>query len=118
MKHLLIVIVMILVWLNGFVWLGKQVDPSTKYRTEVEYKYARYCAGCHGNSGEGNGRIGRFKKLDPANLTDNNLWDMHDDAQLLESIREGKNDMPAFHYYLSNEEQQELLEYIKVTFRP
>ena len=117
MKHLLIIIGMILVWLNGFIWLGNQVDPSTKYATDVEYKYARYCAGCHGKDGEGNGRIGRFKKLDPADLTDSNLWSMHDE-QLLESIRKGKNDMPAFHYYLSIDEQQELLEYIKKTFRP
>lgn len=118
MKHLLIVIVMILVWINGFIWLCKQIDPRNKYQTDVEYKYARYCAGCHGNSGEGNGRIGRFKKLDPADLTDTNLWTMHDDTQLLESISDGKNDMPAFHYYLNPKEQQELLSYIKNTFRP
>lgn len=118
MKHLLIIIVMIIVWINGFIWLAKQVDPSTKYPSEVEYHYARYCAGCHGNSGEGNGRIGRFKKLDPADLTDSNLWSLHDDEKLLESIRDGKNDMPAFHYYLSSNEQEELLGYIKKNFRP
>lgn len=118
MKHLLIIVVMIFVWLNGFIWLGQQVDPSTKYLSEVEYHYARYCAGCHGTGGEGNGRIGRFKKLDPADLTDANLWEMHDEQQLLDSIRDGKDDMPAFHYYLNNKEQREILEYIKVTFRP
>ena len=118
MKHLLIIVVMILVWLNGFIWLGKLVDPSTKYRSDVEYNYSRFCAGCHGNSGEGNGRIGRFKKLDPADLTDANFWVMHGDEQLLDSIRDGKDDMPAFHYYLNRKEQREILEYIKVTFRP
>ena len=118
MRHLAVVIVMIIVWLNGLIWLGKQVDPSTKYPSEVEYKYARYCAGCHGNNGEGNGRIGRFKKLDPADLTDNSLWEMHGDEQLLDSINTGKNDMPAFYYYLSDEEQREILTYIKETFRP
>ena len=118
MKHLAVVIVMIVVWLNGLIWLGKQVDPSTKYQSEVEYKYARYCAGCHGNDGQGNGRIGRFKKLDPADLTDDSLWEMHDDEQLLDSINAGKDDMPAFYYYLSDEEQRKLLDYIKETFRP
>ena len=106
MRHLAIIIVMIIVWLNGLIWLGKQVDPSTKYQSEVEYKYARYCAGCHGNNGEGNGRIGRFKKLDPANLTDSTLWERHNDEQLLDSINAGKDDMPAFHYYLSDAEQR------------
>ncbi len=118
MKHLAVVIVMICVWLNGLIWLGKQVDPSTKYRSAVEYKYARYCAGCHGNNGEGTGRIGRFKKLAPADLTATSIWDMHTDEQLLETIKEGKNDMPAFYYYLSDAEQREILDYIKEMFRP
>ncbi len=101
-----------------FIWLAKTVDPSTKYRSDVEYNYARFCAGCHGNSGEGNGRIGRFKKLEPADLTDANFWRMHDDEQLLNSIRDGKDNMPAFHYYLNQKEQREILEYIKNTFQP
>ena len=117
MRHLIVVVVMILVWLNGLIWLARQVDPSTKYQSEVEYKYARYCAGCHGNNGEGNGRIGRFKKLDPANLTNNSLWETHSDEQLLDSINAGKDDMPAFYYYLNDEEQREILTYIKETFR-
>ncbi len=118
MKHLLIIVIMIFVWLNGFIWLGKQVDPSTKYRSKVAYKYAKFCAGCHGYSGEGNGRIGRFKKLAPADLTDSGLWEMHSDEQLLVTIRDGKDDMPAFHYYLNSKEQHEILEYIKASFNP
>ena len=109
---------MILVWVNGFIWLARTVDPSTKYRSDVEYNYARFCAGCHGNSGEGNGRVGRFKKLEPADLTDANFWRMHEDEQLLKSIRDGKDNMPAFHYYLNQKEQREILEYIKNTFQP
>ncbi len=118
MKHLLIILLMILVWLNMFIWLAKTVDPSTKYHSDVQYNYARFCAGCHGNSGEGNGRIGRFKKLEPADLTDVNFWRMHDDEQFLNSIRDGKDNMPAFHYYLNQREQWEILEYIKNTFQP
>ncbi len=118
MKHLAVVIVMILVWLNGLIWLAKQIEPSNKYPSQVEYKYARYCAGCHGNGAEGNGRIGRFKKLEPANLTDATLWQTHSDAQLLNSINSGKNDMPAFYYYLNDEEQREILTYIKEMVHP
>ena len=39
----------------------------------------------------------------------NNCWS---------SIDTGKNDMPAFYYYLDDEEQREILAYIKETFRP
>ena len=54
----------------------------------------------------------------PADLTDSNLWEMHSDEQLLDSINAGKDDMPAFYYYLSDEEQRAILTYIKETFRP
>ena len=30
----------------------------------------------------------------------------------------GKDDMPAFYYYLNDEEQREILAYIKEMFRP
>ena len=34
------------------------------------------------------------------------------------SIDAGKNSMPAFFYYLTDEEQRELFEFIKENFRP
>ncbi|MDE0502916.1 MAG: cytochrome c, partial [Candidatus Poribacteria bacterium] len=94
------------------------VDPSTRYGSKVEYNYARFCAGCHGPHGEGNGRIGRFKKLEPADLTEADLWENRSDNQLIHSIDAGKDDMPAFFYYLTHEEQSEILTFIKENFRP
>jgi mono/diheme cytochrome c family protein len=109
---------MIAASLSWLIWLCRTVDPSTRYGSEVEYNYARYCAGCHGANGEGNGRIGRFKKLHPANLTTTEFWEGRNDDQLIHSIDSGKDDMPAFFYYLTHEEQQELLTFIKENFRP
>ena len=118
MRHLLIIVGMFAASMSWLIWICRVVDPSTRYGSKVEYNYARYCAGCHGPNGEGNGRIGRFKKLEPANLTKPDFWDNRSDEQLIHSIDAGKDDMPAFFYYLTNEEQWELLAFIKENFRP
>ena len=118
MRHLLIIVGMFAASMSWLIWICRVVDPSTRYGSKVEYNYARYCAGCHGPNGEGNGRIGRFKKLDPANMTKADFWDNRSDEQLIHSIDAGKDDMPAFFYYLTNEEQREILAFIKENFRP
>ena len=118
MRHLLIIVGMFAVSMSWLIWICRMVDPSTRYGSKVEYNYARYCAGCHGPNGEGNGRIGRFKKLEPADLTKADFWDNRSDEQLIHSIDAGKDDMPAFFYYLTHEEQKELLAFIKENFRP
>lgn len=118
MRHLLIIVGMFAASMSWLIWICRVVDPSTRYGSKVEFNYARYCAGCHGANGEGNGRIGRFKKLEPANLTEPDVWDNRSDEQLIHSIDAGKDDMPAFFYYLTREEQKELLAFIKENFRP
>ena len=117
-RHLLIIVAIFAASMSWLIWLCRTVDPSTRYGSEVEYNYARYCAGCHGANGEGNGRIGRFKKLEPANLTTAEFWEGRTDEQLIHSIDAGKDNMPAFFYYLTDEEQRELFAFIKETFRP
>ena len=118
MRHLLIIVGIFVASMSCLIWLCRVVDPSTRYSSKVEYNYARYCAGCHGANGEGNGRIGRFKKLEPANLTTPDFWDSRSDEILIHSIDAGKDDMPAFFYYLTHGEQRELLDFIKENFRP
>ncbi|MDE0299565.1 MAG: cytochrome c [Candidatus Poribacteria bacterium] len=118
MRHLLIIVGMFAASMSWLIWICRVVDPSTRYGSKVEYNYARFCAGCHGPHGEGNGRIGRFKKLEPADLTEADLWENRSDNQLIHSIDAGKDDMPAFFYYLTHEEQSEILTFIKENFRP
>ena len=118
MRHLIIIVGMFAASMSWLIWICRVVDPSTRYGSKVQYNYARYCAGCHGPNGEGNGRIGRFKKLDPANMTKADFWDNRSDEQLIHSIDAGKDDMPAFFYYLTNEEQREILTFIKENFHP
>ena len=118
MRHLFVVVGLLIANLVGLTWLCRSIDPSTKYGSKVEYNYARFCAGCHGIYGEGNGRIGRFKRLNPANFAEGEFWEAHNDEQMVRSIALGKDDMPSFSVYLTSEEQQDLLEFIKENFRP
>ena len=118
LRHLLIIVAMVIASLSWLIWLCRAVDPSTRYASAVEYNYARFCSGCHGANGGGHGRIGRFKKLEPADLTTADFWRERSDEQIIHSIGAGKDDMPAFNYYLTHEEQRQLLVLIKESFRP
>ena len=115
-RHFLIILAMLITSISLLIWLCRTVDPSTKYSSEVEYNYARYCAGCHGTWGEGNGRIGRFKRLNPADFTGPGFWEERNDEQTIHSIAFGKDDMPSFSVYLTRKEQQDLLAFVKANF--
>ncbi len=51
--------------------------------------YANRCAGCHGNTGAGDGPMARMLNPQPRDLA-NHIWqEMTDDASLIKIIHEG-----------------------------
>jgi mono/diheme cytochrome c family protein len=72
--------------------------------------FIKYCAGCHGSKGRGNG----YKLLgpDPANLAAPDTK-KKSDADLLQTIHTGKPNMPAWNVRLSKEESRDVLAYIR-----
>lgn len=72
--------------------------------------FTRYCAGCHGAEGKGDG----YKLLgpDPANLTAPATRKKSDSA-LLATIHEGKPNMPSWKGLLSDRDIQNVLAYIR-----
>jgi mono/diheme cytochrome c family protein len=72
--------------------------------------YLKYCAGCHGIEGQGDG----YKLLgaDPALLTAPSTQ-KKSDAALLRSIHEGKSAMPPWNVRLSEQEERDVLAYIR-----
>jgi mono/diheme cytochrome c family protein len=72
--------------------------------------YARHCAGCHGAKGTGEG----YKLLgpDPANLTLPSTT-KKSDAALLNTIHEGKPNMPSWKVRLSEQDSRAVLAYIR-----
>jgi len=73
--------------------------------------FARYCTGCHGPQGGGDG----YKFLrgpDPANLTSPSTK-KKSDADLFKTIHDGKPNMPPWNVRLSEEESRDVLAYVR-----
>lgn len=72
--------------------------------------FERNCAGCHGPQGKGDGY--RLLGPDPANLT-SALTREKSDADLLETIHQGKQNMPAWKVILSEKQTRDVLAYVR-----
>ncbi|MCP9469138.1 MAG: cytochrome c [Nitrospira sp.] len=72
--------------------------------------YVKHCVGCHGIEGKGDG----YKLLgaDPAMLTAPSIQKKSDEA-LLKTIHEGKAIMPPWNVRLSEQEERDVLAYIR-----
>jgi len=92
---------------NGNAGSLSELDRMTKGKQI----YIKHCAGCHGPEGKGDG----YKLLgaDPTNLTSESTR-KKSDATLLQSIHEGKPMMPAWNMRLSQQDAQEVLDYVRL----
>ena len=82
-------------------------------RTEVargKQIFAKYCAGCHGSQGKGDGY--QLLGPSPANLISPTTEERSDD-DLLRTIHEGKPNMPAWKHQLSRQDSRDVLTYIR-----
>lgn len=89
---------------------GEKTAGKTDALAKGKRLFTRHCAGCHGPEGKGDG----YKLLgpDPANLTAPASRKKSDHA-LLETIHEGKPNMPSWKGLLSNADIQNVLSYIR-----
>lgn len=72
--------------------------------------FSKYCAGCHGPEGKGDGYL--LLGPDPANLT-RPATKKKSDAMLIQTIHEGKPNMPSWKGRLSEDESRAVLAYIR-----
>ena len=72
--------------------------------------FAKYCAGCHGSRGKGDGY--QLLGPSPANLISPTTEERSDD-DLLRTIHEGKPNMPAWKHRLSRQDSRDVLTYIR-----
>jgi mono/diheme cytochrome c family protein len=94
----------------GFCSSAAAEQPHTAQEEQGKRIFQRYCAGCHGREGTGEGY--RLLGADPANLTSRQTQEKSDE-DLLESIHEGQPGMPAWKDRLSNEDRRRVLAYIR-----
>jgi mono/diheme cytochrome c family protein len=93
------------------------MDPNQRGFEDVENGkliFQKYCASCHGVSGQGQGY--RLLGRDPANLTLPATTDKSD-AELLATIHEGKPNMPPWKSKLSSGDSRDVLAYVKALAR-
>ena len=88
----------------------KEGDASHIDHTKGKQVFTKYCAGCHGPEGKGDGY--RLLGADPANLTRFSTK-KKPDALLLQTIHEGKPNMPSWKGRLSEAESHAVLAYIR-----
>ena len=89
-----------------------QAEPGSRNGDDVRGKivFARHCAGCHGPEGKGDGYM--MLGPDPANLTKRSTA-QKSDTTLLQTIHEGKPNMPSWKLRLSEEDSHAVLAYIR-----
>lgn len=77
--------------------------------------YSRYCAGCHGDYGNGNGRIGHVLDPEPRDFNNTAWMQSKTDAYLFDKITNGKarTAMPVFADILTLRERALVLSYIR-----
>ena len=92
------------------VWAQSQADSRSGDAARGQVIFTRHCAGCHGPEGKGDGY--RMLGPDPANLTGPSTTEQSDGA-LLNTIHEGKSNMPSWNLRLSEEDSRAALSYIR-----
>jgi len=96
----------------------RRQDGSTAGRIppkSTAHLYRQHCQRCHGEDGKGDGN----SEDGPPNFTRREWQQRQSDAKLLSSILDGKGkQMPAFHKRLSEEQANDLLDYIRAFTPP
>lgn len=87
--------------------------PTAAQDRPVEETYRRQCRACHGDSGRGDGRIGRRFDPPPADFQDPDGVGKMSDEEIAEIITDGRTSMPEFADVLSAEEITAMVAYVR-----
>ena len=89
-------------------------DPlvvSSEQRAQAKTNFKYQCSRCHGSDGKGDTVLGDM--LFPPDFTDGKWWKKLSNERLIESITNGKNEMPAFRKKLTKPEILALIAYAR-----
>ncbi len=84
---------------------------------EAQEIYAKQCAMCHGEKGDGQGPAAQVMQVPPAKLNDPVMMKEMTDGEIFYKISEGRLPMPGFKTKLSEEDRWKLVNYLR-TFSP
>ena len=86
------------------IGLGVTLYATEEHPSEL---FKEYCAKCHGEDGKG--QTPKGKQLKSQDFTDAEWQADEGDAELIEAVTEGKDDMPPFGKKLSKEQIESLV---------
>lgn len=94
-----------------------EAAPSAASISNGQALFKRYCQGCHGEAGLGDGPAAKFLKGKLPDLTDKTTIAERTDAEMHDLIAEGKKGeidmMPAFNARLKDPEIRDLVNFIR-----
>jgi len=76
-----------------------------------------HCVGCHGESGIGDGKMGKVLGYKPADLTLEKL-SQQTDGEIFWKISKGREPMPSWEKQLTSRERWDLVSYIRTLLKP
>ena len=92
-----------------------QIPRNPKTYLAAQSLYQTYCIGCHGELGNGGGRIGHILSPEPRDFTDALWLSKQTESYLYSVVTDGKPNtaMPPFRDILSSEERALVLNYVQ-----
>ena len=90
---------------------SKPVDLSPAQMARAKELFGEKCARCHG--ADGRGRTEKGEQLGVPDFTNSKWWKDHGHDDLIESITNGEEEMPAFSTKLTKTEISLLADYVR-----
>jgi mono/diheme cytochrome c family protein len=97
------------------VAISNPVAPTTESIERGAALYATNCLVCHGESGIGDGPVGKKFDTEPADLNDEYTQDQAD-GQLFFTLTRGRDAMPFYRDALSQRERWDVINYLRKEF--
>jgi ubiquinol-cytochrome c reductase cytochrome b subunit len=99
--------------------LPDKLDYEAAMFVEAKENYQSLCYDCHGSTGKGDGPQSKTFSLESPDFTLMAYWDQTSNDQIIKAIKDGKGeDMPDFKKKLSQQQIEELLNMMKISYRP
>jgi mono/diheme cytochrome c family protein len=97
----------------------EMVNPVDDEKTSIERGknlYAKHCLSCHGLTGQGDGAAATELKVDPSDLSLDDL-DVQKDGEIYFKIERGRDEMHKFKNIITEDDIWDLVNYIRTFYQ-
>lgn len=97
--------------------IARPAPPDERSVERGKRLFRQNCVPCHGESGRGDGPMGKALGIQPGNLTNQARMGRHLDGEIFWKISKGKDPMPVFEKKLSEKDRWDLVGYVRTLSR-